>query len=88
VPTTGDGYGGQAFAGVLGSLVGVAISTIPLILAVNLTYSVAAPVRIPVLMVCGAVYGGLLAWGGAQAAAGTAARTLPELTQVALASKL
>jgi ABC-2 type transport system permease protein len=88
VPTTGDGYGGQAFAGVLGSLVGVAIATIPLILAVNFTYSVPAPVRVPVLLVCAAVYGSALAWGGAQAAAATAARTLPELTQIALASKL
>jgi ABC-2 type transport system permease protein len=88
VPTTGDGYGGQAFAAVLGSLAGVALATIPLILAVNYTYSLSASVRIPLLAVCAGAYGILLAWGGARGAAATAARTLPELTQVALASKL
>ncbi len=88
VPTTGDGYSGQAAAGAFGSLVGVAIATIPLILAVNFTYSVPAAVRIPVLAVCAAAYGILLALAGARGAAVAAARTLPELTQIALASKL
>jgi ABC-2 type transport system permease protein len=88
VPTTGDGYGGQAFSGVLGSLAGVAVATIPLILAVNFTYSLSASVRTPLLVVCAAAYGIMLALIGARGAAATAARTLPELTQIALASKL
>jgi hypothetical protein len=55
---------------------------------VNFTYSLSASVRIPLLVVCAAAYGITLAWAGARGAAATAARTLPELTQIALASKL
>jgi ABC-2 type transport system permease protein len=88
VPTTAGGYGGQAFGGTMGSLVGTAVAAIPLILIVNYTYSLAASVRIPLLVVCCGAYGLALAWGGVRAAAATAAQQLPQLTQIAIATKL
>jgi ABC-2 type transport system permease protein len=88
VANAAPGYGGQAAGGVIGTLAGTAIATIPLILAVNHTYSLAAPVRIPLLVVCCAAYGIALAWGGVRGAAATAATKLPELTQIAAASRL
>jgi ABC-2 type transport system permease protein len=88
VPTTGDGYGGQAFGGVVGTLAGTALASVPLILAVNATDSLAASVRIPVLVAGFTAYGLLLIWAGIRGAANVAAGTLPELTQIALASRL
>jgi ABC-2 type transport system permease protein len=88
VPGTADGYGGQAFAGTLGSLIGVAVLSLPAILAVELTSSVPAAVRLPVIALCAAGYGFVVAWGGARWAAVVAARGLPELVQMAARSKL
>ena len=88
VPGTADGYGGQALAGTFGSLIGVALATLPVILALELTRSVPAAVRMPVLVLCAAGYGLALAWIGVRLAARTAGRRLPELCQIALRSKL
>jgi ABC-2 type transport system permease protein len=88
VPTTSPGHGGQAFVGIIGSLIVVAIATIPVIVAVLHTEQVPGLARIPVLVVCAAGYGGLLAWAGTRAAAATAAQQLPELCQVAIQSTL
>ncbi len=88
VPNAADGHGGQAFAGAMGSLFGVALVSAPVILAVEFTPSVPAPVRIPVLVLCAAGYGIALAWTGARIAARAAAGRLPELCQVALRSKV
>lgn len=88
VPNAADGYGGQVFAASMGSIFGVALIVTPVILAVLFTSSVLAVVRIPVLLVGAAAYGGVLAWAGARLAAGAAAGKLPELCQAALRSKL
>ena len=81
MPGTADGYGGQALAGTFGSLIGVALATIPVILAVELTSSAPAAVRIPVLVLCAAGYGLALAWIGVRIAARSADRRLPELSR-------
>ncbi len=88
IPNAGDGYGGHAFASSLGSLIGVAAVSVPAILAVSLTGSVPSAVRLPVLAVCAAGYGVLLAWAGARWAAAIGQRRMPELCQIAAASKL
>ena len=88
MPRPADGYGGHSVAGTFGSLFGVAVAAIPVILAVEFTHSVPAAVRIPVLLVCAAGYGLALAWAGARIAARAAAQKLPELYQIAARSKL
>ncbi len=88
VPGAADGYGGQALAGTFGSIIGVAVAIIPVILAVELTHSVPAAVRMPVLVLCAAGYGIALAWIGVRIAASAAAHRLPELGQIAVRSKL
>jgi ABC-2 type transport system permease protein len=88
IPNAADGYGGQSFACTFGSLLGVPVVIIPVILAVTLTSAAASAVRLPVLAVVAAVYGLALAWGGGRWAAAVALGRMPELCQVALASKL
>ena len=88
IPNAADGYGGQAFAGSLGSLIGVAVVSLPVILAVSLTSSVPSEVRMPALALCAAGYGIVLAWAGGRWAAALAQRKMPELCQVAVRSKL
>jgi ABC-2 type transport system permease protein len=88
MPRPADGHGGQAFGGTLGSLAGVAVAVLPVILAVKLTDSLSPAVRMPVLLACAAAYGILLAWGGTCWAAAMAERKVPELTQIAGRSKL
>jgi ABC-2 type transport system permease protein len=83
-----QGFRGQQFVGVLGNVGGVAIAAIPVIVAVLLTGSDRAAVRMPVLIACGAVYGLALAWAGVRIAAQAAEQRLPELTQIAIRSKL
>jgi len=87
-PRSADGYGGQALAGSLGSIIGVAVAVIPVILAAELTHSDPAAVRLPVLVLCAAGYGIVLAWAGVRIAARAASQRLPELCQLALRSKL
>jgi ABC-2 type transport system permease protein len=88
MPRAADGYGGRVFAGTFGSLAGVLLATVPVILAVEFTNSVPAAVRIPVLVVGAAGYGLALAWAAAWIAARAAAQRLPELYQLAVRSKL
>jgi hypothetical protein len=76
------------FAGTFGTLLGVVLATVPVILAVEFTNSVPAAVRIPVLLVGAAGYGLALAWAGARIAARAAERQLPELYGLAVRSKL
>jgi hypothetical protein len=52
------------------------------------TRSDPATVRMPVLVVCAAGYGLVLAWIGGRLAARAAERRLPELYQIAVRSKL
>jgi ABC-2 type transport system permease protein len=88
MPRPVDGYSGRSFAGTFGSLFGVAVAAIPVILAVQFTHSIPAAVRMPVLVLCAAGYGLVLAWAGARIAARAAGRQLPELYQLAARSRL
>jgi ABC-2 type transport system permease protein len=88
MPRSADGYGGQTLAGTFGSLIGVALAAIPVLLAAELTHPAPAAVRAPVLVLCAAGYGLALAWIGVRIAARSADRRLPELCQIAVRSKL
>jgi ABC-2 type transport system permease protein len=83
-----DGYIGYAYAGAFGSLLGVAAAVSPVILGVAPTGSDPAMARIPVLVLCAAGYGIALAWIGVRFAARAAEQKLPELSQIAVRSKL
>ena len=83
-----EGYAGQAFAGSFGSLLGAGACAAPVAVAVELTGSASAVVRMPVLVAAAAGYGIMLAWAGQRIAAGAAEPRLPELFQVAARSKL
>ena len=87
-PRSADGYGGHALAGSLGSIFGVALATVPVIVAAELTHGAPAAVRAPVIVLCAAGYGLALAWAGARIAARAAGQRLPELSQLAARSKL
>ena len=86
MPQAAQGYTSSAAGGVLGSLLGAAVLVTPVIVAGVLTSGDQAAVRVPVLLVCSAAYGVLLAWAGVQLAAREAAEKLPELCQVAVRS--
>jgi ABC-2 type transport system permease protein len=88
VPNAADGYGSQAFAGGMGSLFGVLLISVPVILALIFTHGLADAIRIPLLLVCAAAYGAGLAWAGSYLAAIASARRIPELFQAAIHSKL
>ena len=83
-----DGFIGDRLAGTFGSLLGVAVAVIPVVLGVVFTRSDPATVRMPVLVVCAAGYGLALAWAGGRLAARAAEQRLPELYQIAVRSKL
>ena len=59
-----------------------------MIVAAVLTAGAPLAIRAPVLTVCAAAYGLALAWAGVQIAATTGEAKMPELCQVALASKV
>ena len=88
MPNAADGYGSQAFAGGMGSLFGVLLLCVPVILALIFTHGLADAVRIPLLVVCAAAYGAGAAWAGSYLAAVASVRRIPELCQDALRSKL
>jgi ABC-2 type transport system permease protein len=83
-----QGYQGQQFVTVFGSVGGVAIAAIPLIVAVLLTNTAPAAARLPALVVGGALYGCALAVAGVRIAARAAEGRLPEITQIAIRSTL
>jgi ABC-2 type transport system permease protein len=87
-PRGAEGFIGYQFLGTFGNLIGVGVLYVPMILAVVFTGSASAAVRMPVLLVCGAVYGTALAWAGTALAARVAERQIPELFQLAARSKL
>jgi ABC-2 type transport system permease protein len=88
LPQPTQGYAGYAFAAIFGTLASVAVAVIPVIILGNLTSSVSAAVRLPVLFGCAAAYGFGLAWLGVRAAATAAEGKLPELCQVAMRTSL
>jgi ABC-2 type transport system permease protein len=83
-----EGYRGPAIGNALGSLLGTAIAVVPVLVAIALTGGVPAVVRMPALVLGAAAYGTVLARAGLSVAAAIGARKLPELTQVAVRSKL
>ncbi len=88
VPRPADGFTGDRLAGTFGTLFGVAVAAIPVVLGVAFTRSDPAAVRMPVLLLCAAGYGLAVAWIGVRIAAAAAEHRLPELYQVAVRSKL
>jgi hypothetical protein len=88
IPNAADGHGGQAFAATVGSLFGVPIVILPVIVAVNLTTSLPNTARFLVLALGAAGYGLAAAWGAGRWAAALATARLPELCQIASSSKL
>jgi ABC-2 type transport system permease protein len=87
-PRAAGGYTGYSIAGAFGSLFGVAVAVTPVVLGAVFTRSDPAAVRMPVLVLCAAGYGLVLAWAGARIAARAAGPKLPDLYQVAVRSKL
>jgi ABC-2 type transport system permease protein len=83
-----QGYASYQFLGIMGNLGGVAIAVIPVIIAVQLTSADRAAIRMPVLVLCAAAYGFALAWAGVLIAAQAAEQRQPELSQIAIRSKL
>lgn len=88
MPQQAQGYSGHAVGATFGTLASVAVAVIPVIVLGNLTGSVSAAIRLPVLFGCAAAYGFGLAWLGVRAAAITAEGKLPELCQVAMRTSL
>ncbi len=86
VPGNAEGYSGQAIGCSFGSLLGVAVLTLPVTLTMLATDSVSAAVRAPLLVVLAVGYGIALAWGGTRLAALAARQRMPELNQIAAQS--
>ncbi len=86
--TSAPGYGSSRFAATMGTLFGIPLLVAPVIVAAVLTAGAPLAIRAPVLTICAAAYGFALAWAGVQIAATTGAAKIPELCQVALASKV
>jgi ABC-2 type transport system permease protein len=82
------GYGSSRLAASLATLFGVPILVAPVIVAAVLTAGAPLAIRAPVLTVCAAAYGLALAWAGVRIAAAAGEGKMPELCQVALASKV
>ena len=87
-PRATSGYTGRSVGATFATLFGVGVLVLPVLLGAALTGSDPATVRMPVLTVCGAVYGLGLAWIGVLVAARAAEQRLPELYQIAVRSKL
>ena len=83
-----QGYGSYQFLGIFGCVGGTALAVSPVIIATVLTSADPAGVRMPVLLLCAAAYGVALAMAGTRIAAYAAEGRLPELSQVAIRSKL
>jgi ABC-2 type transport system permease protein len=88
IPGPAPGHGGQSFLGSMGSLFGVALLSVPIIIAADYAYPVSAAIYAPVVLICAAAYGIALVRGGVEIAARAAVGKLPELVQVAFSSNL
>jgi ABC-2 type transport system permease protein len=80
------GHAARGLWATLGSLTGTAVAISPVAAAEVVTGSGPAAVRVPVLLLCAAGYGIVLAWAGVRIAARVAEDKLPELCQIALHS--
>jgi hypothetical protein len=83
-----EGYRGHAILGTFGTLVGTAVAVVPVLIAVALTSGDPAGIRMPVLVLGAGAYGIALARAGLSMAAVIAGQALPDLTQIAVRSKL
>lgn len=83
-----EGYAGLSVAGSFGSLLGVGVSVVPVVVAVEITSSVTAVVRMAAITAAAAVYGIVLAWAGQHIAAGAGESRMPELYQTSRLSKV
>ena len=86
--TSAPGYGSSRVAATIGTLFGIPVLVAPVIVAAVLTAGAPLAIRAPVLTVCAAAYGLALAWAGVRIAATTGEAKMPELCQIALASKV
>ena len=86
--TSAPGYGSSRVGATIAALFGVPALAAPVIVAAVLTAGAPLAIRAPVLTAGAAAYGLALAWAGVRIAAATGEGKLPELTQVAMASKL
>ena len=82
------GYGSSRVVATIGTLFGVPLLAAPVIVAAVLTAGTPLAIRAPVLTAGAAAYGLALAWAGVRIAAATGEGKMPELCQVALASKV
>jgi len=82
------GYGSSRVAATCSTLFGIPILVAPVIVAAVLTAGAPLAIRAPLLTVCAAAYGLALAWAGVRIAAATGEGKMPELCQIALASKV
>jgi ABC-2 type transport system permease protein len=82
------GYGSSRVAATFGTLLGIPALVSPVIVAAVLTAGAPLAVRAPLLTIGAAAYGLALAWAGVGIAAATGEGKMPELCQVALASKV
>jgi ABC-2 type transport system permease protein len=82
------GYGSSRVTATIATLFGVPLLAAPVIVAAVLTAGAPLAIRAPVLTVGAAAYGFALALAGVRIAAATGDGKMPELCQVALASKV
>ncbi|HEY7262535.1 MAG TPA: hypothetical protein VH589_13760 [Trebonia sp.] len=87
-PRAATGHVGEGFTSTILSLLGVGLLATPVIIAAVATQSAPAAIRLPLLVLGAAAYGLALAWAGVLGAAIVAEQKLPELSQVAIQSKL
>ena len=87
-PRAIDGYMGLSVGVVFLSIIAVLVAALPAIFGVILTDTAPAAVRMPVLVLCAAVYGLALTWAGVAIAALVAERKVPELYQIAVRTRL
>jgi ABC-2 type transport system permease protein len=88
MPRAVDGFMGQSVGVTFLSLIAVLVAAVPVILGVTLTATAPAAARMPLLVLCAAVYGLALTCAGVGIAAHVAERKVPELYQIAVRSKL
>jgi ABC-2 type transport system permease protein len=86
--TAAPGYGSSRVAATIGTLFGIPVLVTPVIVAAVLTAGAPLAIRAPLLTIGAAGYGLALAWAGVRIAATTGTSKMPELCQVAVASKL
>jgi len=87
-PRAVDGYMGLSVGMTLLSLLAVLVAVVPVILGVILTATAPTAARMPLLVLCAAVYALALTCAGVGIAAQVAERKVPELYQIAVRSKL